>query len=173
MVRVDTDKSSNDYTTRSCMAWSMEQNWVSRSESRKTRMEKREAKTRQCSTTERNLLYWSRWRRIQGNPSKMRGQNWKGLWQRPCRAKRRFIPAPGNWWRRLNASHKGSKDKNRVVLWNLMNPQGNEWNPLYLKNHEDHLASAGYTSMTHHNLVHKFIPTSTSDENSGCKSSSG
>ena len=26
------------------------------------------------------------------------------------------------------------------------------------KNHEDHIASKGFTSMTHHNLVHKFIP---------------
>ena len=26
------------------------------------------------------------------------------------------------------------------------------------KNHEDHIASKGYTSMTHYNLVHKFIP---------------
>ena len=74
------DKSSNDYDTRSCMAWSMGQN----------------CESRQCST-ERNLLYWSRRRRIQGNPFKFQWENWKGLWQRPCRAKRRFIPALGNW----------------------------------------------------------------------------
>ena len=35
----------------------MDPNWESRSKSRKTRMEKREAKTRQSSTTERNILY--------------------------------------------------------------------------------------------------------------------
>ena len=39
-----------------------------------------------------------------------------------------------------------------------MNSQGNEWNPLYVKNHEDHIAGKGYTSMTHYNLFHKFIP---------------
>ena len=38
-----------------------------------------------------------------------------------------------------------------------MNIQGNEWNPLYLKNHEDHIAGQGYTSMTHYSLVHTFI----------------
>ena len=27
-----------------------------------------------------------------------------------------------------------------------------------LKNHEDHIASKGFTSMTHYNFVHKFIP---------------
>ena len=39
-------------------------------ESRNIRMEKREAKTQQCSKTERNLLYWSSWPRLQRNPSK-------------------------------------------------------------------------------------------------------
>ena len=26
------------------------------------------------------------------------------------------------------------------------------------KNHEDHIASKGFTSMTHYTLVHKFVP---------------
>ena len=30
---------------------------------------------------------------------KMRGESWKCLWTRPCRAKRRFILVPGNWER--------------------------------------------------------------------------
>ena len=38
MLRWETDKSSNDYQTRSCMARSMDENWWSRSESRRTRM---------------------------------------------------------------------------------------------------------------------------------------
>ena len=45
-----------------------------------------------------------------------------------------------------------------VVLWNLINPKGNEWNLLSPKNHEDHIASKGFTSMSHYNLVHKSIP---------------
>ena len=36
--------------------------------------------------------------------------------------------------------------------------------------HEDYIAGKGFTSMTHYNLVHKFIPFATSDENSGRKS---
>ena len=61
------DKSSNDYQTRSCVARSMDENWKSRSETRKTWMEKRGAKTRQCSTSERKWHYWSWWPRLQRN----------------------------------------------------------------------------------------------------------
>ena len=38
-----------------------------------------------------------------------------------------------------------------------MNSQGNGRNFLS-KNHEDHIAGKGLTSMSHYNLVHKFIP---------------
>ena len=49
--------------------------------------------------------------------------------------------------------------QNTIEKWNLlMNPQGNEWNPLYLKNHEDHIAGKGCTSLVHCNLDHKLIP---------------
>ena len=44
-----------------------------------------------------------------------------------------------------------------VAWWNLKNPQGNEWNFLSTTNHEDHIAGEGFTSMSHYNLVHKFI----------------
>ena len=54
-----------------------------------------------------------------------------------------------------------------------MNPQGNEWNPLYEKNHEDHIAGKGNTSMTYDNVVHKFISVPQAMKNSGCKGTSG
>ena len=41
------------------------------------------------------------------------------------------------------------------------------------KKHEDHTAGIGFTYMTHYNLVHKFIPDATRDENFGCKGRSG
>ena len=41
------------------------------------------------------------------------------------------------------------------------------------KGHEDRFAGKGKNSMTHYNLVHKFISCASSDENSGCESSSG
>ena len=40
-----------------------------------------------------------------------------------------------------------------------MNPQDNEWNLLCRKITEDPIAGKGFTSMTHYDLVHKFIPT--------------
>ena len=45
-----------------------------------------------------------------------------------------------------------------IVLWNLVNLRDNEQNLRSPKNHEDHIAGKGSTSMTHYNLVHKFIP---------------
>ena len=41
------------------------------------------------------------------------------------------------------------------------------------KDHEDRFVGKGYNSMTHYNLVHKFMSYASSDENSGCESSSG
>ena len=43
---------------------------VKSSESTETSMEKRGAKTRQCSKTDRNLLHWSWWSRLQRNSQK-------------------------------------------------------------------------------------------------------
>ena len=70
VVQWETDKDSSDYQTRSCMARSMDRNWERRSESRKTRVEKREAKTRECPKIERHLFHRSgRWKisRIHSN----------------------------------------------------------------------------------------------------------
>ena len=50
-----------------------------------------------------------------------------------------------------------------------MNPRDNERNLRQSKNHEDLTAGKGFTSMSHHNLVHKFIPMPLANENSGCK----
>ena len=57
--------------------------------------------------------------------------------------------------------------------WKLMNPQGNEWNHLYLKITKTPIAGKGYNSMNHYNLVHKFVPMPQAMKNSGCKGSSG
>ena len=39
-----------------------------------------------------------------------------------------------------------------------MKPQANKWNFLRPKKHEDRIAGNGFTSISHKNLVHKFIP---------------
>ena len=42
--------------------------------------------------------------------------------------------------------------------WKLANQKESVWNHLYQKIHEDHITSKGHNSMSHDNLVHKFIP---------------
>ena len=41
------------------------------------------------------------------------------------------------------------------------------------EDHEDHIAGEGFTSMTHYNLVHKFIPMSQAMKIPDAKNSSG
>ena len=41
------------------------------------------------------------------------------------------------------------------------------------KDHEDHVAGEGTNSLNHNNFVHNFIPYASSNENTGCESSSG
>ena len=41
------------------------------------------------------------------------------------------------------------------------------------QNHEDHIAGKGFTSMSHHNMVHKFIPMPQAMNNTRCIGSSG
>ena len=41
------------------------------------------------------------------------------------------------------------------------------------KNHEDHVAGRGMHSLSHYNLVHKFIPMPEAIKNTTCKGSSG
>ena len=118
-------------------------------------MVKRKTKAPQCSKTERNLLF---------APSdeeyteilKM-WKNWIDVWHQLCRVKD-YLIASRRWLRSRKLHPRRPPKQCRVVLWNLMNPRGNEWNLLSPKNREDHTAGRGCTSMSHYNLVHKFIP---------------
>ena len=60
----------------------------------KNRNGKREAKTRQCSTTERNLLYWSGGPRLQWNPSKCEKKIGKAYGRSHAVSKKKFTQAP-------------------------------------------------------------------------------
>ena len=60
--------------------------------------------------------------------------------------------------REAQCTQQGSKKRRMLQKWNLKDPQGNESNHLYLKDHKDHIAGKGYNSMNHYNLAHKFIP---------------
>ena len=76
--REEIDKSSTDFPDKIMYGQKYGLTLVKPSESTETRMEKRGAKTRPCSKTDRNSLYWSLWSRLQRNSlcKKMRGENW-------------------------------------------------------------------------------------------------
>ena len=57
----------------------------------------------------------------------------------------------------LNSSHKVPKAKNGSIV-ESHESTGQRVETSLPKNHEDHIAGKRYTSMTHCNLVHKFIP---------------
>ena len=150
------DISANDNETRSCMARSMDKNWYSRSESRKTRMEKREAQTRQCSTTERNLFHWSRWQRIQGNP-------WK------CQVKigkthdtSHVVQENGSFQHHESRWIACEKIPKTIYVCIVESHESirQRVESSQPKNHEDHIAGKGFTSMSQNNLVNKFIRVS-------------
>ena len=171
VVRGETDQSSNDYETRSCVAWSMEQNWESRSESRTTRKGKRETKTRQCSTTERNLLCWSGWRRTQGN-----SLNARIKLERPVDAampcKRRFNSSTRKLAAELNASHKVPKTKYGCIVESHESTR-QRVEPSLPKNHKrPHYRQRIYFDdpLQFGSQIYSYA---TSDDNSGCRISSG
>ena len=56
-----------------------------------------------------------------------------------------------------NCTPKKLQKLDKVVKWNLMNPQGNEWKLLSPQNTKITVQAKVFTSMTHDNLVHKFI----------------
>ena len=56
-VRRETDKNSNDITSRSHMALRLDESWESRSKKGETRMDNRETKTRIRQKLEENLFY--------------------------------------------------------------------------------------------------------------------
>ena len=115
----------------------------------KTGMGKRKAEARQCSKTERNLFYWSRWQRILRNSQKMQGENWKDLWLPRCRVK---WQAQASWKRAQSRrlAMKRSSKQCMIVLWNLMNLRDNEQNFCSLwETTRITLQVKGFTSMTH------------------------
>ena len=76
VVRCETDKNSNDCTSRSFLAWSMDKNWKTRWKKRKTRMGTRKNKTRECKKFERNLSCWSKWWSILWHPQECKKLQW-------------------------------------------------------------------------------------------------
>ena len=68
------------------------------------------------------------------NARRLRGENLKDPWQRPCRAKVKLKLAPRRWLQGRILHPKRFRKRFTAEKWNLMNPQGKEWNLLYLQN---------------------------------------
>ena len=104
----------------------------------------------------------------------MQGENWKDLRHPSCKEKKR---------KKLQMASRKCLHKRRLHPRRLQNNHGRiveshestkqRVESFQPENHEDHKAGKGFTSMTHCNLAHKFIPMHQSDEKSGCKSCSG
>ena len=142
-------KNSNHYQTRSRVDQKCGRKLV-----KPFRIEKLDS----ARKTERNLLHRSRWQRVFRNSEKTHEEHWKG--QQPCQAR---------WWTnnilvsrmRVQSQRLASKKISKpcmVVKWNLMNVRDSEQNLCSQKIHQDRTAGQGFISMTHYNLVHKFIP---------------
>ena len=88
----------------------------------KTGMDKRNTKAPQCSKNERNLLYRSRWRRVQ-TFFKNAKRNRKDLWSHPCSPKDHRALRK---WLQSRKLHPRRTPKCKVVWWNFVNPRDNE-----------------------------------------------
>ena len=88
----------------------------------------------------------------------MRRESSIGTWTQLCHARRRrgVYPALRATRARLEASNKVPKTKYTCMM-EAHEPTRQRVEPSVPKNLEDHIAGKGHNSMTHHNLVHKFM----------------
>ena len=77
------------------------------------------------------------------------------------------VPCKMETWKRARKSQeklaavRAQRPKRKQcmpALWKLMSPQESVWNLLFQENHEDHIVEKGFNSLSHDNLVRKFIP---------------
>ena len=73
----------------------------------------------------------------------MRGETWKDQWQPPCRARGKLKLAPRRWLQSRRLHPKRFSKRCMVVKWNLMNPHGNAWKLLHLRNMKIALQAKG------------------------------
>ena len=108
--------------------------------------------------------------------SKKREENWKDPWQQPCRAKGTLKLAPQRWLQSRKLHPERFPKRFLVVIVGAHESTRQRVKPsqfFFDKKNEDHIAGEGFCSMTHYNLVHKFIPMPQVLKNRGAKGSSG
>ena len=151
----ETDKKSSDHWTRQCVAWSMDQNWWSRSEEREARMDKREVETRWWSTIEWHSIDVEgeeKFGSAHGRGNAVQQGDWRsrllsGNWSE-ARRTHQFPKTKYAW---VVEAHESTRQRLESSL-----PQS----------HEDHIADKGHNSITSLCFCRR-------QKKSGCKSSSG
>ena len=113
----------------------------------KNRNGQKKSQNWQCSITERNLLYWSRRRRIQRNSQRCVA---------PGMSCRRMLHPSITKVMQSNGKEKEFKTKYGCVVESHESTRQRA-ESLQSKIHEDRIAGKEFTSVTHYNLVHKFI----------------
>ena len=75
----------------------------------------------------------------------------------PCKTKPKILFSSQATRARIEVSNKVQKTKYACMV-EAHEPTRQRAEPPVRENHEDHIASKGYNSMTHNTLVNKFIP---------------
>ena len=152
MVREEADEETNDLKTRQCMARYVEAHvWCSEKES-KTKMGYRETKARQCQTVDRNILHWTKRRRVQAhNESRSQKVGSSDASSNALQKKRqKQWWNPPQYWETQDEIHACVDDADESTRPRL---EGAGHKP-----RQDHITAKGMNSITHYSLEHKFIP---------------
>ena len=129
----DWQKFRRQLDTRSCLAWSVVQNW---------KKPFREEKNKSGQLKRQNWTMFEVWEvfiplirttRRKKTSSTMRGESWKGIWTPPCHAKRCWANQALRKPERKPQHPIRSKKRIVIVLWKLTNPQDKDMNLPYRK----------------------------------------
>ena len=95
-------------------------------------------------------------------------ENWKGLWQPPCRARGRLKLASRKWLQSRKLHFKKNPKMIHGCIVESHESTGQRVESSVPTKHEGHIAGKVFTSMSHLNLVHNFSYAS-SNEHSGSR----
>ena len=137
----EADTNSNDITSRSHMAWRLEENWKSRSKKRGARKVYRRDNTRICQNFEGKFILLIQATKITKTSSSIQGESWRHQRLRQHRVKEEFSKASIRKFEesgartefkrqrvdfsthRIQKGHIAGKEKNSVVYCNLVAKQ--------------------------------------------------
>ena len=138
------DKKTNDLQARHFVARDLERYVRCIETQRKAKVGDRETKARQCQKIAWCLLHWSWWWGIQGSHEKYM---WKDVNSDASRNALQTVA-------QLNEEH----ETQYACIVEADESIRKRMEGSRHKNHEDHIAGKGMNSLSHYNLVHKFIP---------------